>query len=75
MMQNTWKNTKTLAYSYSYERTQCELSNEYQHDKVLDVFQKYLHPCALDKSSLSICVLEELKKVYFIGSARYVYGC
>ena len=26
--------------------------NEYQHDRVLDGFQKLLRPCALDKSSL-----------------------
>ena len=36
------------------ESTQQELSiYEYQHDRVdLEVFQKYLHPHALDKSSL-----------------------
>ena len=46
--------TETLTYGYSYESTQRELSNEYHHDRVLDVFQKSLHPCALDESSLSI---------------------
>ena len=30
----TWKITETLAYGYSYESTQQELSNEYQHDRV-----------------------------------------
>ena len=35
----------------SYQR---ELSNEYQHDRVLDGFQKSLRPCALDESSVSI---------------------
>ena len=32
--------TETLAHGYSSESTQCELSNEYQHDRVLDGFQK-----------------------------------
>ena len=35
--------------------TQQELSNEYQHDRVnSDGFQRSMHPCALDKSCLSI---------------------
>ena len=46
--------TETLLYGYSSESTQQELSNEYQHDRVKIVFVKYLHPYALDKSSLSI---------------------
>ena len=33
-MQKTLKMTETLAYEYSSETTQLELSNEYQHDKV-----------------------------------------
>ena len=45
---------KILAHGYSFESTRPELSNEYQHDKVLDVFQKSLNTCGLDKSSLSI---------------------
>ena len=44
----------TLANGHSSESTQRELSNEYQHDRVLDGFQKSLRPCSLDKSSLSI---------------------
>ena len=44
--------TETLAYGYSSESAQRELSNEYLHDK--DGFQRSLHPCALDESSLSI---------------------
>ena len=32
--QKSEKMIKTLAYEYSYESTQLELSNEYQHDKV-----------------------------------------
>ena len=43
--------TETLAYGYSSESTNRELSNEYQG---LDGFQKSLHSCALDGSSLSI---------------------
>ena len=30
------------------------ISSEYQHRQDLDGFQKSLHPCALDKNSLSI---------------------
>ena len=48
--------TETLAYGYSSESTQRELSNEYQFDRVL-------RPCALNESSPSIgrvkCTLEE----------------
>ena len=44
--------TETLAYGYSSESTQLELSNDYPQG--LDGFQKSLHPCALDESSLSI---------------------
>ena len=39
MMQKTWKMTETLANGYSYESTQWELSNEYQHDRVSMVFK------------------------------------
>ena len=45
---------ETLAHGYSSESTQRELSNEYQHGRDLDGFQKSLHHSALDKSSLSI---------------------
>ena len=34
MMQKTWKTTGTLAFGYSSESTQWELSNEYQYDRV-----------------------------------------
>ena len=47
--------TETLAYGYSCESTQQELSNEYQHDiHVLDGFQESLGPFALDKRTLSV---------------------
>ena len=46
--------TETLANGYSFESTQQEFSNEYQHDRVSMVFKKSLHPCALDESILSI---------------------
>ena len=46
--------TETLANGYSFERTQQELSNEYQYDRVSMVFKKSLHPCALDETSHSI---------------------
>ena len=39
--------TETLAHGYSFDSTQRELSNEYEHDR-------FLQPCALDESSLSI---------------------
>ena len=45
---------ETLAHGYASDSTQGELSNEYQHDRGLDGSQKSLHPCALDKKSLSI---------------------
>ena len=41
--------TKTLAYGYSSESSQWELSNEYQHDS-----PEPLRHCALDENSLSI---------------------
>ena len=37
-MQKTLKMTETLALGYSYESTQRELSNEYQHDRVMMIF-------------------------------------
>ena len=37
--QKSWKMTETMANGYSYESTQKELSNEYQHDKVSMVFK------------------------------------
>ena len=46
--------TKILPHGYLSESSQGELSNEYQHDRVWMIFKKTLHPCALDKSSLSI---------------------
>ena len=48
------KITETLANGYSFERTQRELSNEYQHDRVKMGFQKSLYPCGLDERSPSI---------------------
>ena len=45
---------ETLAYGYSTESTQRELSNEYQHDRFYMLsFQKSFHPSALDESSLN----------------------
>ena len=49
MMQNNWKMTEALAHGYSFDSTQRELSNEYQHDRVSMVFKKSLRPCDLDK--------------------------
>ena len=39
MTQKRWKMTETLAYGYSSEGAQWELSNEYQHDRVQMVFK------------------------------------
>ena len=44
MMQKTCEMTETLANAtprYSFESTQQELSNKYQHDRVLRVFRKF----------------------------------
>ena len=38
-MQKSYEMTETLAYGYSSERTQRELSNEYQNDRVWMVFK------------------------------------
>ena len=38
LMQKTLKMIETLANGYSYESTQRELSNEYQHDRVKMIF-------------------------------------
>ena len=46
--------TETQAHWYSSRSTQRELSNKYQYEMGLDGFQKSLHHCALDESSLSI---------------------
>ena len=48
--------TETLAHGYSSERTQRELSNEYQYDKVSMIFQKSFHPCVLDERNLSMII-------------------
>ena len=48
------KMTETLAYGYSSEGTQRELSKEYQHDRVKMLFKKPLRPCPLVESSLTI---------------------
>ena len=39
-MQNNEKMTEALANGYSSESTQCELSNEYQHDRVSVMWTK-----------------------------------
>ena len=55
IMRKKLKMTENLANRYSSDRTQWELSNEYWSAwQVLKGFQKSLHPCALDGSSLSI---------------------
>ena len=39
---------------FSFECTQWELSNEYQHDKVKIFFFKSLISCAIDKVALAL---------------------
>ena len=53
-MQKSQKMAETLAHGYSYDSTQQELYNEYQHDRVLNGFQNFLRSCAFDESRLSI---------------------
>ena len=55
IMQKTW--TETLAYGYSSENTQQDLSNEYQHDRVSMVF---LHLCVLVLCMIDASALENL---------------
>ena len=38
-MPKFWKMSETLAYGYSSEGTQRELSNEYQHDRVWMIYK------------------------------------
>ena len=42
MVQKTSKMTKTLTNGYSSESTRRELSNEYQHDRVLMIFEDFV---------------------------------
>ena len=53
--------TETLANGDSSERTQRDLSNEYQHDRVWMVFKNLCVLVILDESSLSI------KRVYSLS--------
>ena len=38
--EKNFKMTETLSYGYSFDSTQRELANEYQHDRVLMVSKK-----------------------------------
>ena len=66
------KMTETLAYRYSSESTQRELSNEHQHDRIYIVFENLcIHdPCDLDESSLSIGIV----KISLFTSCGYLEG-
>ena len=61
MMQKSWKMTETLANGYSYESTQRELSNEYQHDRVWMVFKDI---CVLVLEMKVASALEGLKLLH-----------
>ena len=54
VMQKTWEMTETLTNGYSSERTQRELSNEYQHDRVSMFFKNLCVLVLFDECSLSI---------------------
>ena len=58
-MENPWEMTETLAYGYSFESTQRELSNEYQHDRVQIVFKNL---CLLELWMKVASALEGLKE-------------
>ena len=55
--------TETLAHGYSSERTQRELSNEYQHDRVQMVFKKL---CAIVLRTKVVSTLEGLTASFHI---------
>ena len=55
--------TETLANGYSFESTQRELSNEYQHDRVQMVF---IDICVLVLWTKVALALEELKALFFV---------
>ena len=50
--------TETLAYGYSFESTQRELPNEYQHDSVWKVFKDF---CILESWTKVASALKGLK--------------
>ena len=52
--------TETLAYGYSSERDQQELSNEYQHDRVWKVFKNLSIPDLWTKVALALEGLTKL---------------
>ena len=54
MMYKRWIMTKTLAYGYLSESTQRELSNEYQHDRVLKVYKSLFIFVLWQKKTLDI---------------------
>ena len=69
--------TATLANGYLSESTQRELSNEYQLERALFGFQKYLHTCSLDLSSLSIgrVQLDCMLVTDYFNLQKYKMGC
>ena len=54
--------TETLAYGYSSERTQRELPNKYQHDRVKMVSKSFTCPYASDESSMT--ALQQLRGLF-----------
>ena len=60
IMQKSWEITETLAYGYLCERSQWELSNEYQHDRVSMVFKNI---CVFVLCTKLASALEGLKSI------------
>ena len=67
-MQTALKMTKTLAHGYSSKSANRELSNEYQHDRVLEGFQKCLRSCSLDESKKEKLSIGRVMAKYWLES-------
>ena len=55
-----WKMTETLAYGYSSDSSQGDISNEYQHDRVWMIFKNL---CIIVLWTKIASALEGLKKL------------
>ena len=65
--------TEILAYGYSSENTQRELSNEYQDDRVFQSQKHSLFLCALDESSHSIGRVNIAKRIVLYFPQQFLY--
>ena len=64
----TWKRTETLTNWYSYESTQLERSNAYQHDRIWIIFKSLCVLCDLDNFDAGT-----LLSVPASGSCHYLW--